>query len=115
MQEYRPSGFNVLPPVIKNLLIINGIFYLATVVLDMKMHIDLTSILGLHYFFSEDFRPYQLITYMFMHGSFMHIFFNMFALWMFGNVLEEIWGGKKFLFFYFVCGIGAALTQMLVN
>ncbi len=115
MQEYRPSGFNVLPPVIKNLLIINGIFYLATVVLDMKMHIDLTSILGLHYFFSEDFRPYQLITYMFMHGSFMHIFFNMFALWMFGNVLENVWGAKRFLIYYFVCGIGAVLLHYTVH
>src|ERR1035437_5744828 len=115
MQEYRPSGFNVLPPVIKNLLIINGIFYLATVVLDAKMHIDLTGILGLHYFFSEDFRPYQLITYMFMHGSFMHIFFNMFALWMFGNVLENVWGAKRFLIYYLVCGIGAVLLHYTVH
>jgi membrane associated rhomboid family serine protease len=114
-QEYRPSGFSVLPPVIKNLLIINGIFYLATVVLDMKMHIDLTTILGLHYFFSEDFRPYQLITYMFMHGSFMHIFFNMFALWMFGNVLENVWGAKRFLIYYLVCGIGAVLLHYTVH
>ena len=115
MQEYRPSGFSVLPPVIKNLLIINGIFYLATVVFEMKMNIDLTSILGLHYFFSEDFRPYQLITYMFMHGSFMHIFFNMFALWMFGNVLENVWGAKRFLIYYLVCGIGAVLLHYTVH
>jgi membrane associated rhomboid family serine protease len=114
-QEYRPSGFNVLPPVIKNLLIINGIFYLATVVFSLKMHIDLTNILGLHYFFSEDFRPYQLITYMFMHGSFMHIFFNMFALWMFGNVLENVWGAKRFLIYYLVCGIGAVLLHYTVH
>src|ERR1035437_4442481 len=114
MQEYRPSGFNVLPPVIKNLLIINGIFYLATVVLDAKMHIDLTGILGLHYFFSEDFRPYQLVTYMFMHGSFMHIFFNMFALWMFGNTLENFWGAKRFLTYYIRAGIGAALCHYAV-
>ncbi len=114
-QEYRPSGFNVLPPVIKNLLIINGIFYLATVVLEMKMNIDLTAILGLNYFFSADFRPYQLITYMFMHGSFMHIFFNMFALWMFGNVLENVWGAKRFLIYYLVCGIGAVLLHYTVH
>ena len=115
MSEYRPTGFNVLPPVIKNLLIINGIFYLATVVFDMKMHIDLADILGLHYFFSEDFRPYQLITYMFMHGSFAHIFFNMFALWMFGNVLENIWGAKRFLIYYVVCGIGAVLLHYTIH
>lgn len=114
-QEYRPSGFNVLPPVVKNLLIINGIFYLATVVFGMKMNIDLSSILGLHYFFSEDFRPYQLVTYMFMHGSFAHIFFNMFALWMFGNTLENVWGAKKFLIYFIVCGLGAALLHYTVH
>lgn len=115
MQQYSPRGFRVLPPVIKNLLILNGLFFLATYVFINQFSIDLTEKLGLHYFGSSLFRPYQLVTYMFMHGGMAHIFFNMFALWMFGNVLEEIWGGKKFLFFYFVCGIGAALTQMLVQ
>jgi len=114
-QEYRPSGFNVLPPVVKNLLIINGIFYLATVVFELKMNIDLSNILGLHYFFSEDFRPYQLVTYIFMHGSFAHIFFNMFALWMFGNTLENFWGAKKFLIYFIVTGIGAALLHYTVH
>ena len=115
MSDYRPTSFNVLPPVIKNLLIINGLFYAATVAFDYKLHIDLTNILGLHYFFSEDFRPYQLITYMFMHGSFAHIFFNMFALWMFGNVLENVWGPKRFLIYYVVCGIGAVLLHYTVH
>jgi membrane associated rhomboid family serine protease len=114
-QEYRPSGFNVLPPVVKNLIIINGIFYLATVVFALKLHIDLTYSLGLHYFFSEAFRPHQLITYMFMHGNFMHIFFNMFALWMFGSVLEDVLGAKRFLIYYFVCGIGAAALHYTVH
>ncbi|MEK6615956.1 MAG: rhomboid family intramembrane serine protease [Bacteroidota bacterium] len=114
-QEYRPSGFNVLPPVVKNLLIINGIFYLATVLFELKMNIDLEGILGLHYFFSDAFRPYQLVTYMFMHGSFGHIFFNMFALWMFGNTLENIWGAKKFLIYFIVTGIGAALLHYTVH
>ncbi|MBI4931594.1 MAG: rhomboid family intramembrane serine protease [Bacteroidetes bacterium] len=114
-QEYRPTGFNVLPPVIKNLLIINGIFYVATIVFDLKLNIDLADVLGLHYFFSEDFRPYQLVTYMFMHGSFTHIFFNMFALWMFGNVLENVWGAKRFLIYYVVCGLGAALMHYTVH
>jgi membrane associated rhomboid family serine protease len=115
MSDYRPTSFNVLPPVIKNLLILNGIFYLATVVFELKMHIDLTDILGLHYFFSEDFRPYQLVTYMFMHGSLAHIFFNMFALWMFGNVLENVWGPKRFLIYYVVCGIGAVLLHYTIH
>ena len=115
MQQYSPSGFNVLPPVIKNLLIINGIFFLATVVMEERFHIDLTTILGLHYFFSSDFRPYQVITYMFMHGSLAHIFFDMFALWMFGNVLENIWGAKRFLIYYLACGIGAVLLHYVVH
>ncbi len=110
-QEYRPSGFSILPPVVKNLLIINGIFFVATIIFELKLNIDLADILGLHYFFSEDFRPHQIITYMFMHGGLSHIFFNMFALWMFGNMLENVWGAKRFLVFYIVCGIGAALTH----
>lgn len=114
-QQYSPRGFRLLPPVIKNLIIINALFFAATYVLGSTMGIDLTEKLGLHYFASSQFRPYQLISYMFMHGGIAHIFFNMFALWMFGYVLEDIWGGKKFLFFYFVCGIGAGLTQMLVQ
>jgi membrane associated rhomboid family serine protease len=114
MQQYRPSSFNILPPVVKNLLIINGLFFLATIVLAEQFNIDLTEILGLHFPMSEQFRPYQLITYMFMHGGFTHIFFNMFALWMFGRVLESVWGSKKFLLFYLVCGIGAAVVHMTV-
>ena len=112
--EYRPSGFNVLPPVIKNLLIINGIFFIATLLFEQKFKIDLSDTLGLHYFGSEKFRPYQIITYMFMHGGFWHIFFNMFTLWMFGKSLEEYWGGKRFLIFYVVCGLGAAITHYAI-
>jgi len=114
-QEYRPAGFNVLPPVIKNLLIINGIFFVATIIFEQKLNIDLTDILGLHYFFSEDFHPHQIITYLFMHGGFAHIFFNMFALWMFGNVLENTWGSKRFLVYYVVCGLGAAALHYTVH
>ncbi len=113
-QQHSPSGFNVLPPVIKNLLIINGIFFLATFIFEQK-GIDLANILGLHYFFSEDFRPYQIVTYMFMHGGIGHIFFNMFALWMFGNVLENVWGPKRFLIYYVVCGIGAVILHYTVH
>lgn len=110
-QEFRPSRFQILPPVVKNLLIINGIMFLATVVLEDKLGIQLARILGLHYFESEYFRPYQFITHLFMHGSFIHILSNMFALWMFGNVLENVWGPKRFLTYYFVTGLGAALIH----
>lgn len=113
-ERYSPSGFNFLPPVVKNLIIINGLLFLATIALGSAFHIDLTEILGLHYFASQQFQPYQFITYMFMHGGFSHIFFNMFALWMFGSVLEQVWGPKKFLFYYLVTGIGAALVHYLI-
>ena len=111
-QQYQPSGFNVLPTVVKNLVIINGLFLLATFVLDNRFGFELTDTLGLHYFTSNKFQPYQFITYMFMHGNFMHLFFNMFALWMFGNVLENLWGSKRFLTFYLVTALGAAAIQM---
>lgn len=114
MREYRPGGFNILPPVIKNLLIINVLMFLATVVLE-NFGIDLNYILGLYYPTSPLFYPWQFITYMFMHGSWSHLFFNMFALWMFGNVIENILGAKRFLIFYFVCGIGAALLHLGVS
>lgn len=114
MEQYRPTGFRILPPVVKNLLIINGLFFLATIASQSAFRIDLTDTLGMHYFGSEKFRPYQIITYMFMHGGFGHIFFNMFAVWMFGNVLENYWGPKRFLSYYMITGIGAILIQMLV-
>ncbi len=103
----------VLPPVVKNLLIINVIFFLATLGFE-RSGTDLTDIFGLHYFASENFQVYQLVSYMFMHGSFWHLFFNMFALWMFGNLLENTMGSQKFLSYYMVTGIGAGLIQMLV-
>ena len=108
--QYSPTGFSFLPVVVKNLLIINGIMFLADVVL-ARFGIDLNSILGLHFFLASGFRPYQLLTYMFMHGNFSHLFFNMFALWMFGNTLENIWGTRRFLMYYLLCGIGAGLMQ----
>ena len=113
-EQYSPTGFRVLPTVVKHLLIINILMYLATVTLT-RFNIDLTDILGLHFFKASDFRFFQLVTYMFMHGNFGHLFFNMFALWMFGNTLENIWGSKRFLLFYMVCGIGAGLCQELVQ
>ena len=113
-EQYSPTGFRVLPTVVKHLLIINVLMFLATFTLE-RFNIDLTDILGLHFFKATDFRVYQLITYMFMHANFGHLFFNMFALWMFGNTLENIWGSQRFLLFYMVCGIGAGLCQELVQ
>ena len=113
-QQFSPTGFKVLPTVVKHLLIINVLMYLAAITLT-RFHIDLTEYLGLHFFKASHFQPYQLITYMFMHANFGHLFFNMFALWMFGNTLENIWGSKRFLLFYMVCGIGAGLCQELVQ
>lgn len=94
----------------KNLLIVNFLAFVATWVLELR-GIDITSLLGLHFFLAKDFHIYQFVTYMFLHGGFTHIFFNMFALWMFGTVIERVWGPKKFLFYYISCGIGAGLIQ----
>ena len=115
MEQYSPTGFRILPPVVKNILIVNGLFFLATISLDSAFNIDLIEMFGMHYFKSEYFKPHQIITYMFMHGGFTHILFNMFAVWMFGSVLENFWGPKRFLTFYVVTGIGAILIQMLIN
>ncbi len=114
MNQFRSSPFLSLPPVVKNLLLINLAMFLLLVLADAIYQVDLNWILGLHYPGSEAFRPYQLITHMFMHGGLGHIFFNMFALYMFGNVLEQVWGGKRFLTYYLVTGFGAALLHMLV-
>ena len=114
-EQYRPTGFRVLPPVVKNLIIINALMFLGTYAVGYTFDINLVDYLGLHYIQSEKFNPFQFISYMFMHGGFSHIFFNMFALWMFGNVLENVWGGKRFLTYYMITGIGAALIQTFVS
>ncbi|HTN18206.1 MAG TPA: rhomboid family intramembrane serine protease [Chitinophagaceae bacterium] len=113
MTEFRPQRFQVLPTVVKNLIIINAIMLLLDSVME-KYGINLADYLGLHYWTSSYFKPWQIVTHMFMHGNIGHLFFNMFALWMFGNVIENIWGPKRFLIFYFVCGIGAALCHLTV-
>ncbi|MCX7863146.1 MAG: rhomboid family intramembrane serine protease [Bacteroidales bacterium] len=115
MNYYSPGGFRLMPPVVKNLLIINGLLFLATTTLYSKFGFDLSRILGLHYFESENFRWYQFITHMFMHGNFMHIFSNMFALWMFGTAIENYWGSKRFLYYYFFTGFGAAALHLLIS
>lgn len=113
-EQHRPGGFRILPPVVKNLIIINALLFLATYALGSAFGFDLVDYLGLHYVKSEKFNAFQFVSYMFLHGGLMHIFFNMFALWMFGNPLENIWGPKRFLTYYMVTGIGAAVIQMLV-
>lgn len=106
---------NNMPAVTKNLLIINVLCFFGFYVARSKYGIDLNDVLGLHFFLASDFKLYQLITYMFMHADFQHIFFNMFAVWMFGRTLEHVLGPKRFLIYYMVCGIGAGLVQELVQ
>jgi membrane associated rhomboid family serine protease len=112
-ENYRPQGFSFLPPVVKNLLIINAIMFLADMTLS-GFGIDLTRYLGLHYIFADRFFPTQYFTYLFMHANFPHLFFNMFALWIFGYTLENYWGSKRFLFYYLFCGVGAGIIQNFV-
>ncbi len=99
-----------MPPVTKNLIIINLLMYLGKVVL-IRYGIDFDDLLGLHFFLASDFKLYQLFTYMFVHGGLEHIFFNMFAVWMFGRIMEQVMGSQRFLFYYIVCGLGAGLMQ----
>jgi len=113
--DFRPAPISLLPPVVKNLLIINGLLFLATVVFADRGWLDLTQTLGLYYPGSMFFKPYQLITHVFMHGSFMHLFFNMFSLWMFGSVLENYWGPKRFFIYYIITALGAAGLHLGVN
>lgn len=101
---------NNIPTVTKNLIIINVLCFFGAIVAE-KYGINLNDVLGLHYFESEKFRLYQLFTYMFMHSGFEHIFFNMFAVWMFGRILETVWGPQRFLLYYVLCGMGAGLVQ----
>ncbi len=111
------SGYFTTPPVVKNLIIINVLFYLAETILPASASNALISHLALFPWGSGHFEAYQLVTYMFLHDwqTITHLFFNMFALWMFGRVLEYDLGSKRFLTFYMVSGIGAGLLQLLVN
>ncbi len=103
-----------IPTITKNLLIINLIAFFATFVLQLR-GVDLANVGGLHFFMASDFHIYQLVTYLFLHANFMHILSNMFGLWMFGCVIENVWGPKKFLFYYISCGIGAGLLQEIAQ
>lgn len=120
MTEFRPSRFQILPPIIKNLLIINGLVFLAQSLYgNGAASFSIDDTFALHAWQSELFKPWQLITHLFMHGGNLfkgditHLFFNMLALWMFGSVLENLWGSKRFLTFYIICGLGAALIHLL--
>ena len=114
MTEFRPGGFQLIPTVIKNLVIINVLIYLAQYTLGQGFDSKMLQWFALHDVHSAFFRPHQLITYLFLHGSWEHVIYNMFALWMFGSILENYWGPKKFLIFYVVCGVGAAVFHLAV-
>ncbi|HVX51653.1 MAG TPA: rhomboid family intramembrane serine protease [Chitinophagaceae bacterium] len=113
MTEFRPGRFQILPTVIKNLIIINVLVFAAQKIIGANS-LFFENTFALHTWQSPFFKPWQFFTYMFLHGSIPHIFGNMFALWMFGATLENLWGPKRFLTFYLVCGLGAALCHMAV-
>jgi len=113
MNQYQTSPFS-MPPVVKNLIMINVVMLVATWALK-NMGIDLNEKLGLFYPGSEHFRPYQFVTHLFMHADIWHLFFNMFALFMFGKMLEMVWGSKRFLIYFFVTGLGAAALHSFVT
>jgi membrane associated rhomboid family serine protease len=116
MMNYNNSGFlNSIPAVTKNLIIINVIFWIASLVLP-RVNIDLSDWLALYYPGSENFNLIQLVSYMFLHDthSITHLFFNMFAVYMFGRALEQVWGAKRFLIYYIITGVGAGLINILV-
>jgi len=112
MTQFRPNRFEILPQVIKNLLIINGLVFLAQYITEQQGGINMENLFALHTWQSPLFKPWQLITHMFLHGSIGHILSNMFVLWMFGSTLENLWGSRRFLIFYLICGLGAALCHM---
>lgn len=115
MAEFRPRGFSILPTVVKNIIIICILVFLAQMVSARVFHYPLEYLFALHYWQSSWFKSFQLVTHLFMHGGFWHIAINMFVLWMFGSILENIWGPKRFLTFYMVCGLGAALCFLVVQ
>ncbi|MBC7382174.1 MAG: rhomboid family intramembrane serine protease [Bacteroidia bacterium] len=114
-QQQRSSGFSNMPTVVKNLLIINGLCFLAHVVLVHLGRTDINKVFGLYYPESPLFKPYQILSHVFMHGDQWHLLFNMFSLWMFGSKLENYWGPKRFFIYYFVTAFGAAALYLGVN
>lgn len=107
------NRFQQTTPIVLNLIIINVLVYLAQMLTGGMQNADTaTDLFALHHYKSTYFQPYQIVTHMFMHGGFFHLLFNMFALWMFGSMVERVWGPKRFLIFYLICGLGAAFFQM---
>ncbi len=115
MEQYRPPRYALLPEVTKHLIIINALAFFGTWVLESRLGVDVMRHLALYPFSSPLFRPHQLITHMFLHGNLTHIFFNMFALWMFGGVVERVLGPRRYLTYYFLTGVGAAVLHLLVQ
>lgn len=115
MSDFRFTRPNSFPPIVKNLIIINVLVYVAQLVFDKQL--GLTGILALYPIDTPDFKPYQVATHMFTHSPqiIFHIVFNMFTLWMFGRILENVWGARRFLLFYLLCGIGAAACHLLIQ
>ena len=111
-QQFRPNSYSIIPLVVKNLLIINALFLLATWGFANK--VDLNDLLGLHHPFSEKFQPFQFVTYMFMHADTHHLISNFITLWIFGSIVENYWGPKRFLTYYIITGIGAACIHYLI-
>jgi membrane associated rhomboid family serine protease len=116
MTEFRPGRFQMIPLVIKNLIIINVLVWLAEITFNNSGLFSMDNLFALHDVQSPLFRPHQLITHLFLHdpSNILHLFFNMFALWMFGSVLENLWGPKRFLIFYLLCGLGAAALHLTI-
>jgi membrane associated rhomboid family serine protease len=111
----RFAIFGNTTPVVRNLILMNVVVFILSQLLDKLYHDVVTANLALFYFKSPLFKPFQLVTHMFMHANLGHLFFNMFALWMFGKVLESVWGSKRFLLYYMITGIGAAAFYTFVN
>ena len=108
------NGFlNSIPPVTRNLLFINIILFMVQQLVAQRGGDVLADLFGLHFFLAPDFRLWQVVTYMFLHGSWSHVLLNMFSLWMFGRIIEQTMGQRRFLIYYFICGVGAALCQEL--
>ena len=114
MSQIRMSGFQEIPPVIKNLIIVNALLFFAQTIFENNPTLRIEEFLALHDVHSAFFRPHQLITYMFLHANIGHIFWNMLLLWVFGSMLENVWGSKRFLVFYVLSGIGAAVLHLAV-
>lgn len=112
MQGYRFPTLGQIPPVVKNIIIINVLFFLGSTLTNYNKSVEL---FGMFYFSSDFFRPHQLVTHLFMHGDLSHLFFNMFALFMFGRTLETVWNSKRFLTYYMITGLGAAIIHLLVT